>query len=122
MEGGGESVCCDLILPPLTFLLSRCCLLQSDNGCVEEPTYRSRMVAHLPKLKILDGPRVTKRERKDAGHDVDDWDDDVDSDGEEDTQVENVVAGETVEIKSFGEISQVRQEDRNIGAGGGGGA
>jgi hypothetical protein len=66
------------------------------------------MIAHLPKLRILDGPHVTKKERQDAGQDSNDWEDDVDSDGEDDAQEESAAAGELVEVKTFEEISKVK--------------
>ncbi len=72
------------------------------------PNYRKRIIAHLPKLRILDGPHVTKKERQDAGQDSSDWEDDVDSDGEDDAQEELALAGEVVEVKTFEEISKVK--------------
>jgi len=79
--------------------------MNSDNECTMEPTYRSRVIAQLPKLKILDGPHVTKKERIAAGHSVDEWEDGSDVDDEEDNQEEKATVGEVVEIKSFNEIS-----------------
>jgi hypothetical protein len=66
------------------------------------------MIAHLPKVRILDGPHVTKKERQDAEQDSTDWEDDLDLDIEDDAQEESAAPGEVVEVKTFEEISKVK--------------